>query len=48
MQQYSVTPLGYPPLQQWTEEHTRTVHNPPPGVPYKTAVNNGSNASLEV
>lgn len=48
MQQYSVAPLGYAPLQQWTEQHTRAMHSPPAGTSYKTSITNGSNSSLEM
>lgn len=48
LQQYSVAPLGYAALQQWTEQHTRAMHSPPPGTSFKTSVTNGSNSSLEV
>ena len=48
MQQYSVAPLGYAPLQQWAWQHTHAMHSPPRGASYETAITNGSNASLEV
>lgn len=48
MQQYSVAPLGYAPLQQWAEQHMRAMHSPPPGVSYNTTITNGSNSALEV
>ena len=48
MQQYSVTPLGYPPLQQWAAAHTAAMHSPPAGAAHQTCITMGSNCSLEV
>ncbi len=48
MQQYSVAPLGYAPLQRWAEAHTRALHSPPARVPLKTTITGGANQSLEV
>lgn len=48
LQQYSVAPMGYAPLQRWAEAHTRAMHSPPSGVPYHTSITNGSNSTLEV
>jgi hypothetical protein len=46
MQQYSIAPMGHPPLAKWATEHTQRQHNPP--VATSTAITIGSNAALEV
>lgn len=45
MQQYSVAPLGYAPLQRWAADFTATQHRPP--CETITAITTGSNCSLE-
>ena len=46
MQQYSIAPMGHPPLAKWATEHTQRQHNPP--VATSTAITIGTNAALEV
>lgn len=46
MQQYSISPMGHPPLAEWAAAHTQAQHSPP--APTATAITIGSNAALEV
>jgi hypothetical protein len=46
MQQYSIAPMGHPPLAKWAAEHTKRQHSPPAAT--STAITIGSNAALEV
>lgn len=46
MQQYSVAPLGYEPLQAWATAHVAEQHAPP--VQHVTCITPGSNATLEM
>lgn len=45
MQQYSIAPLGYAPLQKWAADFTATQHKPP--CQTVTAITTGSNCSIE-
>ena len=46
MQQYSLSPLGYVPLQRWAAAHVAQQHSPL--IPTSTCITTGSNSALEV